>query len=580
MRQHFARMVFLGFVSITLAIVVTSCDSGGGNGHDLNCETLDDMLEVARVSLEDKLYEHLQHDAPDPETPDDVDFSAPRTLYREAHECDVTDVTARFGLAVCDLLSLSADPRVNEAFDEWEAYLDENTPFERPSKNADRRLGVPLGLPGGAGSLDLPFDLIRCTALAQLKMSLQGVEPEIVEVQQILLEVVLPRAEAVAELLGPVVEDENFTFIVSGKMQGDLYEDPVEIDQTDVLALSAACKVLLAGVHAAVAYDVQFPGYDEAGMLAGFNRTSGNLLRLRTGGAAHMQQVPGLFVAAVDELDDAIDLLFAESDDQDDDAIRIGPDAISEQDLVNIQDDWLPEVRESFGNNGGTAHTENWDSDWETPDVPLVIDLYSFFTDPVEDWKLVLPAYTLDTEARPWSGYDYHYTQDTIGPIQVFVPFGYSGYSRYYSFSIYDYTSTYSYDDGTFPDFLTVCDDYIDDVMTSLRADPDWTGSAYFSFYHNGTLTPGATVPVMIDVSTSYDTASTFVYVPVVTWSATNYDQWLDQWTNPTLNGLLPEMQDAADIAEVFGFTENRWEQSFVWDWTDMDTAPPVVPGL
>jgi hypothetical protein len=579
MRPPFSRTIFLGLVLIILATFIASC-SDDTDGPLPDCETLDAMLALARTSLEDELYTHLRQGAADPATPDDVDFSVARGLYREAHECDADDVTARFGLAVCELLSLSVDPSVNEAFDDWEAYLDENTPFARPSKNAERRLGVPLGMPTGAGALDLPFDLVRCTALAQLKMAMNGVEPQITGVQRILLDVVLPRAESVIGLLGPVVADENFTFIVSGRMQGDPYEDPVEIDRTDVLALSAACKVLLAGIHTAVAYDVQFPSYDEAGLLAGLDRADGNLLRLRTGGAAHMQQVPALFVTAVDELDDAIDLLFAETDDQDDDAIRIGPDSVSEQDLLDIQNDWLPEVRESFGNNGGTVHTENWDSDWETPEVPLVIDLYSFFTDPIEDWKLVLPAYTLDTAVRPWSGYDGNHVDDTIGPIQVYVPLGYTGYSRYYSVGFYDFVSSYHYDDGVFPDFLAACDEYIEDAMVSVRANPDWTGYAYFSFGNYGTLTPGTTVPITIDVYTSYETAETFVYVPVVTWGATTYAQWLDQWTNPTLNGLLPGMQDASDIAAVFGFTENRWEQSFVWDWTDMDTDPPVVPGL
>jgi hypothetical protein len=572
--------VILGFVGIALSMLIASCSDSPGPDPLPTCDTIDQMLGLARESLENKLYEHLRPGAPDPATPSDVDFSAARALYQDAHDCDDADVTARFGLAVCDLLSLSVDPRVNDAFDEWEAYLDEHTPFERPDKNADRRLGMPLGMPGGGGSLDLPFDLIRCTALAHLTMAMQGVEPQITEVQQILLEVVLPRVEAVVDLLGPVVADGSFTFSVSGRMQGDPYENPVEIDQTDILALSAACRVLLAGIHTAVAYDVQFLSYDEAGMLAGLNRDTGNILRLRTGGSAHMQVVPGLFVAAIDELDRAIDLLLAETDNQDDDAIRIGPDAISEQDVLNIKNDWLPEIRQSFQPNGGATHTADWDSDWLTPEVPLMIDLYTFFTDPIEDWKLVLPPYTIVTETRPWSGYDSNYVQDEIGPIQVYVPVDYTDDYRYYSVSYYDYAYSYSYDYNVFPDFRAACDEYAYALITSLAVNQNWSGSAYFSFNHSGVLAPGATAPITISVSRSYETAATFVYVPVVTWGATTYSQWLGQWTNASLNGLLPEMQNSTELAEIFGFTEDHWKQSFVWDWTGMDSNPlPPPPG-
>ena len=49
-----------------------------------------------------------------------------------------------------------------------------------------------------------------------------------------------------------------FTYDVSGRMQGDVDEDVAEIDQTDILVLRAACRLLLAGINVAVSYDVQF----------------------------------------------------------------------------------------------------------------------------------------------------------------------------------------------------------------------------------------------------------------------------------------------------------------------------------
>ncbi|MBU1676257.1 hypothetical protein KKA85_10800, partial [bacterium] len=389
--------LFLIFLLSTGLLFLASCSDDPVDPDD----PIDPELEAARNELEARLYEYLEPDAVDPDVPNDIDFGEAERLYRIAYEADASNTQARFGLAVTSLLILSVDEEVNDAFDEWKAYLDENTPFEA-AKSRGRHLGIPLGMPSGDGAFDLPFDIVTHTVMANVKSALQVTEPQITRVQNIFQTIILHRTEEVIGLLGPVADDMDFIYMVSPRMQGDLDEDPAEIDRTDILALRAACELLAAGCHIVVAYDLQLPSYDGAGLLQGLDQDTGNLLRLRTqgahgfDGAASMALVPTRFIDAVDDVDAAITSLLNETDSQDDDVIKTDPDDLSENDLLEFQADDLPHIRQGFA--GDVVHTEDWDGHGWTPDVALTINLLDFFATPPVDMKQLLPPYAVTLE--------------------------------------------------------------------------------------------------------------------------------------------------------------------------------------
>lgn len=566
------------FLLAVIAGMLVACSDSTDPDEELplDCDNIEGLLAVARESLENKLYQHLRSGAADPDEPSDIDFSAARAHYSEAYECGTNNLEARFGLAICDLLTLSVDPQVNSAFHEWEDYLDIHTPFERSDKSQQRPLASLLGLPSGSAALNIPFDLVGHAVLANAKAMLNGTEPQVASVQGILRDVVLPRVNSAITMLGPVGDSGSFRYMVSPRMQGDEDADDAEIDQADILALRAACKVLAAGIHVAVAYDVQFPSYDEEGLLAGLNRDTGNIMVLGSGGFAYTQAVPDLFLTAVDDLDAGINSLLAETDSQDDDVIKIGPDDVSEADLHEIQDDYLPDVRLAF-QSGGVTRTEDWDDDSETDDAPLRIDLYTFFVDPIQNWKLVLPPYTLTATLRPVST-DWESDWGFVGPVSVDVPGDYSGDGRSYYVRYHDYERDSVDQWNMFPDFLAACEDDIAGRLAALDSDPDWAGQATFDYSHWGMLEPGTTQSITIEVLYSEAYGDPLVYVPVVTWEAATFEDWLAQVDNPSLNGLLPDMASGAELCAMFGYTDEQWEPSFVWDWTDMDTDGGAVP--
>ncbi len=528
------------------------------------CENLVWMQTVAYNALADKLYEYLNANATDPQVPNDVDFQTVHDLYASVHECSPSDQTSRFGLALCDLLSLSANAEVNAAFNEWDAYLDAHSPFKVPGKAAAPLSGL-LGLPRDSGALQLPFDLVSRAALVNLKAMSAG-EPQVANVQRILRDVILPRVNEAIDLLGPVGDDAAFQFEVSGRMQGDLEEMSREIDQTDVLAMRAALHLLAAGLKVATAYNVQFASYDDAGMQAGLEQSTGNIMKLTTTGASQMQAVPSDVLAAVNDLDHALTALEAETDNQNDDVIKIGPDGASQADLDEIQTVHLPDVRNAFA-AGGIYYSADWDSRSYTPDTSLKIDLHAFFSNPIADWKQMLPPYSLAITEVPGGYGGYYWDYAYGGPFSVFVPVGYTASYRSYRVTCTNHVVSSTSEYGLFPAYKALCDQYVAASILDLNSSLKWDGYAVFHFYDYSSVTAGTTNNMYYTVEYNYSLLGDLYYAPEVTWGASSFSLWCAAIPDPTFSGLLPEMDSGYEFTSVFGLTEGEWEPTVVWNW-------------
>ncbi len=517
------------------------------------------VLEQARQSLESTLYAQLNSD---PQQPGDVDFSGTYALYQRAHQCDPGCHHARLGLAITGLLALAADNEINAAFEEWRDYLESNTPFE-VAAGYGRPLGIPLALSGDREALFLPFDLIATTLVARQQFTLQGSHPRISRVQDIFRSIVVPRLREASDLMEPVGNNPSYVFHVTALMQGDTGASTKILDRTDVLAMRAACTLLETLCRLACAYELSFATYDQAGLLSALNRDTGSFLRLRQDGAQHMNAVPGLAMTAIDLVDATITSLLAETGNQDDHIIKLDPRRLPESDVRELQDEILPEMRIAL--QGDYTLTEDWDLDPSTPDAALVFNLSNYFSNPVADWKQVMPPYTVSTEERVWE-HRYHYDWE-YRTAMVDVP-SEESLSASVSRSVlnFDQVSTYAW--GS-PILTTPILDAMDDIHVRIGGLPDWGGNLYMSAYESRNFGAGRqqfTFSVYLD----YSTATTMVHVPVLTWDAGNFADWRDGWMNPSLNGLLPEITSIQQLFDILGFDEDAWDQTLVIDWTEL----------
>ncbi len=528
----------------------------------------DAVVAQANALLEQLLYDQIN--GPDPERPGDIDFREPRDLYNQALALDPENRHAHFGAAVTALMALSADPEVNAAFDEWKAYLDERVPFE-VGNTAMRPLGVPVDLSRGRTAFRLPFDLVPAVLLATSRSASMTADPQISRVQAILAERVLPALTSAQGHLDRFRNATDYEFTVTGRMQGDEEADHVIVDRTDLLALRAGCDLLSAACRIAVSYELGLTAYDSLSMQEAMTRGSG-WMALRSGGAAHMQQAHEDLLSAVSDLDEAIASLLDEHDDgnQDYDLIKIGPDDLSAADVESVRVH-LPDVVNALGT--GITRTEDWDGDPATPEVPLRIAVGALLSDPVPDWKELLPPYTVRVERRPWNPsyrYDAAYTD---GSVEVPQTGEYNGQAFLHVRGFAPAESSFTGIDLLRASLMAAARARLAELGTVSG----WGGHAEIRARYHAYLFAGAN-DLRIASNESYNLADRFVYIPVLTWNATEFASWT--WPDPTLHGLLPDMLSTGQVLELFGYEPGQWEREVVLDWSGGagDDEKPVPP--
>jgi hypothetical protein len=524
----------------------------------IDCDHIEEAHAAARVSLANALFALLN--GPDPQTPDDVDFTQTSLLYEAILQCDADDPDANLALAILDMTALAQDPDINDAFDEWDAYLDAMIPFETDSPGAG--LTVPAGFATADGGMGLPMTAIRRSLVPFFNLKSVVAPPQIADVQDIFRNTVLPTVTQCIDHMDMVIADPSFTYDISPRMQGDLYEETREADYTDFMAIRAGMKALEAGLRIAISYRVNMPEYTGAELLLGLDQDDGYLATLQGDGAAQMAMVPGLLTGAADDLNAAIDALFAETDNQDDDLLKIGPADIDGAELLDFQADELARIRQSL--DGPVTHTYDWDFDDWTDEQAMTVDFNAFFADAVADFKDLLPPYTVTLETVP---YDIDWSWgDTQATITVDVPV-----AGNYSFGAY--MSVWDFDDGwhdawSMPSWAAApVEAFLQEEMAAMAAAPDWAGDSSADVYFYGHLEAGVQV-ITLDYYWNTTTATAWVDVAHVTFAADSYAQWLSQFPDPTVNGLFPDLTSAAQLADAFGFEEYNWEKEFTIDWT------------
>jgi hypothetical protein len=544
------------------AFLFSSCsDDSNGTGPD-DPTGAAEKVRQANASLEQILFDELNAD--DPERPGDVDFRAPHGLYRDALELDPNNLDAHFGTAVTGLLILSADAEVNAAFDEWKEYLDERIPFEAES-SARSPLGVPLAFRPGPDALRLPYELVPMSVLALAPLGRLDVDPQIERAQAILEDRVLPKAEAAIAHLDRVAASAGYVFTVTPRMQGDEDEDAAEIDRTDILALRAGCSLLAAACHVAVSYNLGFAAYDSLHLHQALTPGSG-WLTLKSGGADHMEAAQAFVLDSIDDVDAAITSLLGEADSQTDDVIKIGPDDLARADVESVQVH-LPDVREAM--TGGHTRIDDWDGDSHTPDAPLTANVGAIFTDPVPDWKALLPAYSVSVVRKAVDSSWYWTSGDTTALVDIPVSDYYSGYYTLYVWA--DEQDEYYWGDEVLKGALRAM---VEGFLAEAGSMPGWTGD------FSGTATVAyqwceqGIQPLSVSWSWDCEVADREVFIPVIVWDAGSFDEWV--LPDPTLHGLLPEIGSTSEIWTLFGIGGWDWEREWVIDWTDEgDMRPP-----
>jgi hypothetical protein len=444
------------------------------------------------------------------------------------------------------MFMMTQEQQVNDAFDEWQSFMDGGDPFQAPP--AQSGSGISLGFPTSLKSFSINNKEMAKTIIGTHRLTLNST-PKISTVQTIFENSLIPKLNDALTKLDYIDDFPEFVFTITPKMQGDLMADPLEMDLTEIYALQVSLNMLKVVVDMAVAYNLDFTSYDSLGIMEALNPGS-DFLKVRNGGQS-LTDAKSSLLTAVDKLELGIDFLRNEVDSQDDDIIKLDPGSSDDADLDSILA-YTDEAREFL--TDGLSFTEDWDDNEDTPDEALTVNLGEYFDSPIQDLKSLLPEYSISVgRDTSYDDYNWNYGQSYVSTT---VDGGDGGFYYYYrSYSWDQYGFEYAYEDSNIaiPAFEIVFKNKISELRQIEGIE-----SMYISLYWSNTLSSGQN-NIGETMYWDYYTreSASIMYFPILTWTAETFDEWV--LPDPTFGGILPGMTDS-EFKRIFGITEDHWE--------------------
>ncbi len=527
-----------------------------GCGED---DSGDDII-IDPESAEEKVYEandllaNALNDfinGPEPEEMGDIDFSEPYNTYLEALNYDYTNPTANFGAGLLELMMLSQNSDFEEMFNRIVDLMEDDSLFEAGGGSLFRNGGIIFN----PAEVKLPMMIPLHIAGSQMnsyKSIQEDNHPTISEIQDMIIDEVLTVFELAINRLNRVTADENFVFMVTPRMQGDMNEDPVELDLTEVYTTIAAVNVIRAYLYQFVSYDLDFDDYTGEAMVDALSQGS-SFLTLRQNGQTYMANALNAWRDGVEALVAGVMFLENEADNQFDDLIRIDPyDGISQADLDTMKS-YFPHITSSL--NSEAAIYIDHDGNPDNDDERIVISLKNFFDPPVTDLKTLAPGYTVSLDSQV---VDREYIDEYLYEDNINVNVTEAGFYYWYRDASWEYGELYYTYEQT--DFTSETLEILWNQYVEMLADKPY---ARLQFNFGGHLDAGDNT-ISIAVYYNYESSTRMVYMPVFTWDANSFGEWI--LPDPTFGGLLPEMTDQR-FKYLFDITGDNWQKSGVWNW-------------
>jgi hypothetical protein len=448
--------------------------------------------------------------------PSDLDFTGAHTLYERAIAADPYNLDARFGAGFTEVLTIFADPDLNDLYERGKRFAD--TTFNDPSWALPvRRILVPGGIfgpdvfPTGfpistRGVPGLIPDLPRLDHALQVDAA--G-DPQPSELQTILETRLLPKVKTAQQRLLQVTTNRNYVFWITPEMQGNLGADSIELDMTEIRLALSALFAIEAVIDVATSRHLDLPAYSLDGLNQAFNAGS-DFLTLKADGEDKMSAAKTALLETLAQADSALEFLQNETDvDQSDDLIPLGNDVADIQSTLADVKSYLTQVQTvDISFLGSTLTTE--------------VNAGRFFDAPLDDPKSYLPNYTVT------------FSHDTTYKV---IESNYFSAQAYWDSLNTLFGVTYPNDTLVYPKHLPdVKNDAYYEVLADCQA--VWGWANLYNYY------PGSTECFYYYSYSQSDYQSAYWLrngaSVCLAWTASDFASW--NFPDPTLNGVFPTL--------------------------------------
>lgn len=567
MMPRYIHLIYTVFLLSVLSF--WACEDEPIDGENLLTaeDSLNAIIKVnsANDALESVLATLFQMEEPDSveDMTNTLDFSTPYDLYNEALTLNPDNLDANFGVALTGLMQVTQDQSFQDMLEKWEDYFSNNTPFKVETDGA-RLLGKGgFGLPVTLDGMQIPISPFIAAPLSMSRMTIDYV-PQFSELQDIIRNVFLPYVDLGIAGLSKVEADPTFSFMITSAMQPDDEADPLELDLTEVYAIDMMLHSIKAICNTIIAYNFDFVSHDAAGIETELNRGS-DFATLNNTGVQDLSIAYSAINIAIDKLEDGLAFLEAETDNQDDDIISQPNQDESEEihagldkarDMLTTPT-WM--VFDCRGNyNSETGWVEECDS--------TRIDIQQFFSNPIEDFKEMVPPYTVVSDTLHewhWTSridYDGNYPYESV-PFDITVDStGWYQFEYRHEVDPNGNEEIYEWTEGV--DVPSAVIDSVEQKFAELTS--QYGINTYnievYVYWGRYLLSGTSSNEAMIRWEVSeVEIGSSWVY-PIISWDANTFEEWKSGWPDPTFHGIFPDWT-VDDLLAFLEVDEYNWKK-------------------
>lgn len=394
-----------------LVLLQIGCSDDGGTKppppDSLKAEEVAAEAGESLATLMTSVVDPIIDDADSSFRPDDIDFSQVHAKYQEALGYDAGCKNAKFGVAFTGILMFLVDDDFNDLVEDYKHLYDtlEFNPL-RPGGVAPvpDLGGKPLveGIPLKAGRFR---DLIPSPlALDQAMVGMALADPNISEIQQRIDAVLLPSLVEARQHLEDLLEDPNYTFVITPEMQGNDGASQIVLDRSDFQVFLALVQGAEAGLHVFLARNFDVDSYTTDGITKALRKDSSfGSLKGSGVGTGHMTAAKTRVLGCLEAVKQAVDYLKLEvGTSQMYDLIKVYSNDLSAlNDVYDAADSILwyfdgPRELDIIWSDWDCYEVDGWwycDEIFDT--VAVTVDINKFFDAPIANFKDFIPNYTI-----------------------------------------------------------------------------------------------------------------------------------------------------------------------------------------
>lgn len=384
-------------------LILGACSEDSNDGPETPTLVTDmDSVMVNFGAMMQALFDTIES-ADNPQL-DNFDFSQMHQLFVTYENLNPGDPQASFGAAVTSMLSITQSQELNNLIDTMMAMNGSGFFFKRymPLPDQVSGSGPLIGFPTSLESAGVEKNFLAQTNLALASMAISN-PPKFSEIQAIIRTELMPALTSATDYLDNVLDVPNYIFWVTPEMTGET-SDSIEVDRADFLTFAAGLRVVKSFFHMAIAYDIDLPSYDNAGLAYMFDQ-SNNWMSLANDGTTQMSSAKTGFLSAITYVDNALTALAAE--------LISDPDQSNELIVVDWSAYDFMEAHAAIDSVQYYMSGTQWivsDFDNDGYDDSLQVNAANLFDNPIDGVFSLLPPYSTDVSSyvdTSWHCYDY-----------------------------------------------------------------------------------------------------------------------------------------------------------------------------